>query len=297
MPRNWRRDLPIYLFLAQAGMVAMAFQMEGVLAWQVVLSVAVPLNLIGWLYTLRIARAIADTPTSKVASAAQGYVELRGIAMPSGGLQVVTPHTGLPCLWYRYTLERRDGNKWTHMDSGESPESFDLEDVSGRCTLDPAGAHIESSHLEVRTEGELRHTELILLKGDSLYALGLFSSDRPESRVLNARVDEGDLLAEWKEDQAELHRRFDLDRDGAISPKEWLLARQAARREIARRHQAIRAESVRHGMRDPGDGRPYLISNLPQDGLGERYRWESRLFLIVMLGCLGGLTYLLKTGG
>ncbi len=297
MPRNWRRDLPIYLFLVQAGLVSMAFQMEDPAVWRLLLPVAVPLNLIGWLYTLRIARAIADTPTSKVASAAQGYVELRGTAQPHGRQQVFTPHTQLPCLWYRYTVERRDGNKWRHMDSGESTQPFDLEDASGRCALDPAGAHIETSHREVRTEGDVRHTEYVLLKDDSLYALGLFASDRPEDRVLNARVDEGDLLAEWKADQAELHRRFDLDRDGAISSKEWLLARQAARREISRRHQAIRAETVCHGMRDPGDGRPYLISNLPPDGLGERYRWESRLFLLAMLGSLGGLTYLLKAGG
>lgn len=297
MPKNWRRDLLITLFLAQLGLAYLAIELEDPMVWRVGLLVAAGINLVGWLFALRIARAIEDTPTSKVASAAQGYVELRGTAQPHGGQQVVTPHTGLPCLWYRYTVERRDGNKWRHMDSGESPWPFDLADASGRCTLDPAGAHIESTHLEVRTEGDVRHTELVLLKGDSLYALGLFASDRPENRVLYARVDEGNLLAEWKEDQTELHRRFDLDRDGAISPREWLLARQAARREIARRHQAIRAETVRHGMSDPGDGRPFLISNLPPDRLGGRYRWESRLFLLAMLGSLGGLTYLIKSGG
>jgi hypothetical protein len=296
MSRNWRRDLLIYLLLAQTGLAYLAFELEDPQVWRFGLLIAAGINLVGWLHALRIARAIADTPTSRVASAAQGYVELRGTAQPYLGRQVFTPHTQLPCLWYRYTVERRDGNKWRHMDSGESAEPFYLADASGRCALDPAGAHIETTHMEVRTEGEQRHTEYVLLKGDVLYALGLFVSDRPEDRVLDARVDEGDLLAEWKENQAELHRRFDLDGDGAISPQEWLLARQAARREISLRHLAIRAEASRHGMGDPEDGRPYLISNLPPDGLGERYRWMSRVFAVLMLGSLTGLTYVLKAG-
>jgi len=296
MLKHWRRDLLSFLFFAQAGLAGLALELEDPQAWYVVLPIAACLNLAGWLLALRIARAIEDTPTSKVASAAQGYVELQGRAQPHQGQQLLTPHTQLPCLWYRYLVEREEDNKWRQIDSAVSEAPFDLVDASGRCTLEPAGAHVDTSHKEERREGDLRHTEWVLLKEDSLYALGAFHSDRPEQRVLNARVDEGDLLAEWKEDPAELKRRFDLDGDGEISAKEWMLARQAARREIARRHQAIRNEAVRHTLRKPADGRPFLISNLAPDGLGRRYRWMSRGFLLLMLGSLAGLTYVLKAG-
>jgi len=288
--RSWRTRLVPTLFVIQAGLGFMALQMEHRHVWVVVLFIAAGLNLLGWLYTLRIARAITDTPTSRVVSAAQGYVELEGSAQPHQGMELQTPHSQLPCLWYRYRVERREGDKWRHVDSAESDAPFDLEDSTGRCTLEPAGAHVETSHVEVRREGNLRHTEAVLLKGDKLHALGDFRSRRAEDLALNARVDEGELLAGWKEDQAELQRRFDLDGDGAISPREWTLARLAARREIARRHQALRTQAARHFLGQPGDGRPFLISNHDPEGLGRRYAWLARLFLALTLASLAGLT-------
>ena len=295
--KYWRRDLPAFLFGAQAFLAYAVLESGDTDIWRVALGAGFFLNLVGWLHLWGIARAVNDTPTSRVASAAQGYVELHGMAQPHQGQQVLTPHLGLPCLWYRYTREQRSDNKWrvTHRDESTAP--FDLDDGSGRCTLDLEGAHIESSHQETRTEGDVRHTEWLILKGDALYALGLFASDRPEDRVLNARVDEGNLLAEWKADPTELPRRFDLDQDGRISDREWQLARQAARREIARRHQAIRAETVRHGMGHPGDKRPYLISNRDPESVGGWYVFAARLAFVLMLGCLGGLTWLLRSGG
>jgi hypothetical protein len=297
MLRAWRGRLFHVLFIAQAVALVLALQLGGTRAWTLALALAAPLNLFGWLRARRIARAIEDTPASRVATAAQGYVELHGHARPHEGVELVTPHSQLPCVWYRYLVERREGDEWRHLDSAESEAPFDLEDGSGRCAVHPAGAHIETTHKEVRRQDDLRHTEWVLLKGDRLYALGAFDSLRPEQLALNARVEEGELLAEWKQDQAELHRRFDLDGDGAISPKEWMLARQAARREVARRHAQLRAESARHMLSRPGDGRPYLISNLPPDKLGRRHAWLARLFMALLLGYLGVITYLLKTGG
>lgn len=294
--RPWRGRFYSILFIAQAALLGFALQLGDAKVWTLVLGFAAALNLFGWLRAQRIARAIADTPTSRVASAAQGYVELHGQAQPHDDVQLLTPHSQLPCVWYRYLLERREGDKWRHVDSAESELAFDLQDASGRCIVYPAGAHIETTRKEVRRQSDLRHTEWVLLKDERLYALGDFDSLRPEQQVLNARVDEGDLLAEWKQDQEELRRRFDLDGDGTISPKEWMLARQAARREIARRHAELRAQATRHTLSKPQDGRPYLISNLSPDQLGRRYAWLARLFMALLLACLGVITYLLKTG-
>jgi len=296
MFRAWRGRLFSFLFFAQAALAGLAFHLGIPPAWKIILLTLAVLNLVGWLAALRIARAINDTPTSRVASAAQGYVELHGHAQPHQGQQLMTPFSQLPCLWYRYRTERRTGDKWEHVESGESLAPFDLEDASGRCTIEPAGAHIQTTHKETRDDGEWRHTEEVLLKDDRLYALGAFRSISAYDLVLDARREEGELLAEWKADRDELHRRFDLDGDGDISPKEWALARLAARREIARQHAELSAQATRHTLSKPDGGRPYLISNLSPDTLGTRYAWLARLFLTLMLGSLAGLTYVLKSG-
>lgn len=296
MFRAWRGRFFSFLFFVQAALVGLAFHVAMPTAWKAILLVLAAINLVGWLAALRIARAINDTPTSRVASAAQGYVELHGHAQPHQGQQLMTPFSQLPCLWYRFHTERRNGDKWEHVESGESLAPFDLVDASRRCTLEPAGAHIQTTHKETRNDGEWRHTEEVLLKDDRLYALGTFRSMSADDLVLDARREEGELLAEWKADKEELHRRFDLDGDGDISPKEWMLARLAARREIAKQHAELRAQATRHYLSKPNDRRPFLISNLSPDTLGMRYAWLARLFLVLMLGGLGGLTYLVKSG-
>ena len=67
---------------------------------------------------LRRYQAIADTPTSKIRSASQGYVELSGTIekADSPDIQPLSgPLTGLPCVWYRYSIERyRRSGKSSH---------------------------------------------------------------------------------------------------------------------------------------------------------------------------------------
>ncbi len=296
MFRAWRGRFFSFLIFVQAALAGLALHLAMPTAWKIILLALAVINLVGWLAALRIARAINDTPTSRVASAAQGYVELHGHARPHQGQQLMTPFSQLPCLWYRYKTERRTDDRWEQVESGESLAPFDLEDASGRCTIEPHGAHIQTTHKETRNDGEWRHTEEVLLKGDRLYALGAFRSASGNDLVLDARREEGELLAEWKQDREELHRRFDLDGDGDISPREWTLARLAARREIARQHAQLRAQATRHYLSNPDDGRPYLISNLSPDAMGTRYAWLARLFLVLMLGSLGGLTFIVKSG-
>ncbi|MCX8018595.1 MAG: hypothetical protein N2690_11955, partial [Rhodocyclaceae bacterium] len=58
-----------YLLLLFVG-----FQIDLVEAWRVIAALIALLALIAWVLALKRARAIADTPTAKIASAAQGYV-------------------------------------------------------------------------------------------------------------------------------------------------------------------------------------------------------------------------------
>lgn len=295
MLRAWRGRFFTLLFFIQAFVLGLALQLSSPRAWSISLPLLALLNMAGWITALRMARAINDTPTSRVASAAQGYVELRGRAQPHQGQQLLTPHTQLPCLWYRYRVERLVNNRWQHQDSGESQDPFDLEDASGRCCIEPRGAHIQTTHKETRREGNLRYTEEVLLKDDQLYALGGFHSVNGHDQVLNARLAVGELLGEWKKDPEALYRRFDLDGDGNISAREWALARLAARREIARQHAAIRAQAPKHFLSRPDDGRPFLISNQSPEQLGHRFILLAWLFLGLMLGSLGLLVAILTS--
>ena len=233
----------------------------------------------------------------RVASAAQGFVELIGVGQPLADTPLLSPFTQLPCLWYRYTVERKEDDDWKEVDRGESDLPFNLQDDSGRCEIDPVGASILTTHKEIRTQGDERHTEYVLFKGDRLYALGDFVSFSGAQVVLNTRLDVGDLLADWKADQADLHQRFDSDRNGAIDEQEWQAARHAAEREVARRHQEIRMQPTQHRLRKPGVRKPYLIANHPPEKLGRRYAWVSAGYLVLLLGCLFGIAWVMGLPG
>lgn len=96
---------------------------------------------------LKNARVIENTPTSKIRSAHQGYVELIGKGMsPADNEPILSRLTKTPCLWYRYSVEKyvRRGNssKWVTVDQGESSDVFVISDGTGECFVDPAGAEV-----------------------------------------------------------------------------------------------------------------------------------------------------------
>ena len=89
----------------------------------------------------------------------------------------------------------------------------------------------------------------------------------------------------------------DLDRNGAIDDKEWQMARSAAEREIAHRHQEIRNQPTSHRLQKPGSNRPYLIANHPPEKLGRRYVWLSGVHLLLMLSSLVGIGWAMRLSG
>ena len=62
----------------------------------------------GWfaLRWLHVARMIEDTPTSRIRSAAQGYVELGGRCRALDGTQNLAPLTQRPCVWWRCRIQQ-----------------------------------------------------------------------------------------------------------------------------------------------------------------------------------------------
>ena len=237
-----------------------------------------------WVLNFRRARAVADTPTSRVASAPQGYVELHGTARQHPGQMVLAPLTSSPCVWFRYLVEEKRGKDWSVVQRGLSEHTFVLDDGSAQALVDPDWAEVMTDHHRRWIEGNRRYTESLLVPGDAVYAIGEFATVGGSATQLDAAADVKALLPEWKKDQPALERRFDLDSNGEIDLKEWELAMRAARREVARRHQEIRSQPGVNVLRAPRDGRLFLLSNFDPQRLERRYGWWTRAQLVIAIG-------------
>lgn len=283
--------------LLEVGLLAAALRVGAGRGAIVALALLLAISLYGWTRTLRHARLIADTPTSRIVSAAQGYVELRGSAQPLGGAPLHSPVDGLPVLWYRLLTERREpGDKWRTVNSVESDASFLLDDGSGTCAVDPDGAEMLVRRRDVSMRGDIRYTQWSLIRHDTVYALGDFATLGSISPDFDNQAQIRELLAAWKADRPGLLRRFDLDGNGEIDLREWALARMEAKREVRRREEKIQAAPEAHVLRKPSGGRLFLVSDLDPDRIARRYRWLAAFHLIVFLGAVVGAARVGQTG-
>ncbi len=276
--------------------IAFQFEDPAVIPWALLAMSLV--SSFAWLGNHRRYRQIHDLPTSKIASAAQGYVELTGRSDLIDGGMIHSRLRGLPCCWYHYTVEEQDSNdKWHTIDKGTSVAHFLLIDDTGSCVISPEGAEVVTSEHQTWREGRLRYTEWLLPHRDVLYAIGEFTTHgRHTGGAAEERAEVSALLANWKEDKAGLLKRFDLNEDGNIDLKEWELARAQATREV-RKQQADNAHKLVEGvhlLRKPSDGRLFLLANEMPDALGRRYRWWSWFHLVIFLGT--GITGLVLIG-
>ena len=263
--------------------------------WIGVLALIAALSLYGWVLALRRRRIIVDTPTARVATAPQGFVELVGRGRLFDGHPVASPLTGLPCLWYRYRTEQKNAdNKWEVVQERQSDDSIILADDSGEAVIDPERAEVITRHRERWHQGDFRHTEWKLIAGDPLYVLGELKTIGGHSLDLDVKADMAQLLVEWKRDRNALHERFDLDADGQIDPREWALARSAARREVARAHREARERADAHIVRAPSGDRPFLIANVDPDDLVRRFGWWSLAHATGFVASLAAIPWVLS---
>ena len=277
--------------------LAAMLQTEPGWGWAIGFAFLMATGLYGWLRAVRTARLILDTPTSRVASAAQGYVELHGRGRPLDGTPLLSPVNGLPVLWYRVKAERRQSDgKWHHLMTDESDASFLLDDGSGACAVDPEGADMMVSRREVYHHGDLRYTQWCLIAQDRVYVLGDFATLGSICPDLDVSRQIRELLAHWKSDRGNLLARFDLDGDGEIDLREWELARSQARREVTKRRDEALSAPEAHVVRKPASNRLYLISDFAPDGLTRRYRLWSAFHLTVFLGAAAAAAWLQGLG-
>jgi hypothetical protein len=274
------------------------------------------------------ARVIEDTPTSRIRSAHQGYVELEGSGEKLSLQQLLAPITLTPCLWYRYKVEERrsyqtsEGGRastWSVVQSGISEEMFLLNDDTGKCLVDPEGAAVtpsevnvwysDSSHAWEASQrksmgrwnllfalgGRFKFTEELIYEGDHLYVIGQFNSISAQADMPSKHDAVRELLREWKQNKEQLLERFDANHDGEIDAHEWEAVREAAEKQIAGEHNEILKMPQYHIVNKPPNARqPFMISHHSQETLAERFKWKALAALIIFLAGIATTVYLLQ---
>jgi hypothetical protein len=254
-------------------------------------------------------RLIRDTPTARLRSAPQGYVELIGQARPVRTL-MPAKLTGIPCCWYRWRIEKRSrsgrSDHWRTIDQGALERPFVLDDGTGECLVYPDGALLRSCIKErwfsavsggsrsvpsalaplFGLGGRYRMTEERIAEGESVYVLGFHETPRRGSKEQQALVRQ--LLKQWKRDPERV-QQFDLDGDGELDPSEWQRARSLAAELAQQGERRVAAEPVRSRVGATNDRRrPFLISTEGEAALVGQSRWQ------MLGGTLAGA--LLSTG-
>ncbi len=247
------------------------------------------------------ARAIEDTPTSKIRSASQGYVELNGLGQLYENAPVVSPLTASPCLWYSYKVERYQksgkSSSWKKIEGHTSSRYFVLDDNTGECVINPSTADVttiwdntwygsqriptaksKNSGAFSRVAfsllgGRYRYTEKLIKENDGLYALGLFQTIGVPSATEQKKEKMAEILGQWKQDYDFLLKHFDKNDDGKIDMNEW----EEARKVAAKKADYLMVKDQDHSpvhilARSPVKRHPYLLSNKSPKELAKKYR-------------------------
>ncbi|CAD5107825.1 GIDE domain-containing protein [Zestomonas carbonaria] len=284
--------------------------MEDFAGLAVSLAFSVGASLCGGWWTLRRwsqARHLLDTPTSKIRSAAQGYVELYGVLEELPEVQVHGPLTGKPCVWWRFRIEEYQSSdnkkRWRPVESGTSEAWLRLNDGTGECLIDPRGAEVRPVVREA-WEGNLRHprgpartgflgwlssgkryryVEERLHVGQPLYAIGDFRTLGGGRQGLDLEAAQRAVIREWKGDFAGLLQRFDNDGNGHLDETEWNRVRLAAQLEAEDRHRQVSAQPAMNRMARPGESRPFILANAGEDEIARGLYWQAAAGAVLCL--------------
>ncbi len=250
-----------------------------------------------WRRGMKISKLSEGTATSKIATAAKGFVELAGIARPLSAVPLNDPIARKACVWFHVCTEERSGiggeREWKVIDTKSSNRPFVIEDDSGSCAIMSLEVEVERNSPEViKVRSDLRHKVWRIHSGDPIYALGhierlqagelgLGAGGAPLKEAaltpydLKKKVHDQmtGLLRLWKQDQPKLIARFDTDGNGRVDWHEWEKA-QATARELAEKKIAQQEAALATGATAVSkpllDTRPYekITHKLvrPEDG-------------------------------
>ena len=151
--------------------VAEAAASPSIALWALIASILVSatlgLVLFSWAFRLlKLKYLLSHLPLSKIRSASQGLVALRGRAVPADGVLLVYPSTGERCVYYPGIEKRMPGF------------GFYIEDETGRMRVASAGAVLLSE-------------KRLLLPGDEIQLIGTAMTrhhNKPDGEVVEERI-------------------------------------------------------------------------------------------------------------
>lgn len=243
-------------------------------------------------------RSMDATATSRIRSAAQGYVELKGLAEFLPNDVIVSPFSNSRCVWYHCTIDRqqRSGKRtsWSNILDLCSEHLFRIVDETGECVVDPDFAHVvpetrktwyghdtdAKNHPPAKTmhisfgSHKYRFRELLIRPATEIYALGWFRTvySNPAEEYIDKRVEQ--RVADWRLQPQKYLRRFDVDGDGTIRKDEWQNIYAAARREVQRDiSDEAKPQHVLASAEDKNS--PFILSAVPEESLVRRKKWMS----------------------
>lgn len=262
-------------------------------------------------YYLKRSRLIEDTPTSKIRSAAQGYVELIGAVSVGEIGELTAPLSGTPCVWFDYKVQRySDSGKnghWYTIEEGTSHHWFRIDDKTGNCVIDPQGADVITEHSrtwyghsakpnqEINSNYSLlsslnrrryRYIEKFIYIHDVIYALGHFQSIGGGRHVPSNHKMTGEVIRQWKKNYDWILATFDKDGNGEIDLQEWDQVREAASQEAnKRRHDLAKMPAMHILSKTPNKQYPFILSTHSQKTLAKRFRYYATASLLGSFIC------------
>ena len=243
-------------------------------------------------------RFVEGTATSKIRSAAQGQVELKGQSECLPGDSINSPFSERPCVWYHCTIDKkqRSGKRttWSSISDECSDHLFRLVDDTGVCIIDPDDAHVVAetdvtwygNNRDARTRppssrrriqfgvGKFRFRERVIRPATPIYVLGWFRTFNSYPREKNIVQQVEDLIRQWKLQPQRYLSDFDLDQNGKIQKQEWKAIRAAARQRVLAKLNGENREQ--HILSRPQDDRqPYILSATGEDELVARKKFYA----------------------
>jgi len=254
-------------------------------------------------------RAMEDTPTSLIRSAAQGYNEFKGVAQMLPGEPIIAPLTKLPCVWYSYKVEEKQSHyvrgrsrvSWSVYESGVSDGLFVLQGETGKAIINPDDAEVTHSVSDnwsgstpspsVGPKGlsarsfiigrRYRYSEQRIHAGDALYVLGDFKSFREAALPTNNEL-LSSILSDWKRNPEAILNRFDKNKDGKIDPEEWSKAVLVAKEQLKKAPEKKSEAQIDNIIEQPTHSRkPFLISTQDESVLLQKLKYKSSAALLL----------------
>ena len=275
-----------------------------------------------YLFLLKV-RIIEDTPTSKIRSAAQGYVKLCGEQKYFIGKPLISPFTQKSCTWYKYEIGQYRRGNWIQIECQCSDNLIEMYDETDVCLIDTKGAEIivpiDAIHYwegigKSRTLANIPtsstkvsympdpyiYKEYVMNDDELLYVMGHFETVstkiNPLYLTFYKEVQIKKLLDRWKKNKGKLLSYFKKDEKDNLTEEEWQVVSQIANKRVNKQisnnlgYYTVNVIS----NKNRADRYPFIVSAINEIEAINMFQLEYLLYVSLFLISLSNLGWLLQ---